>query len=219
MYSCETSICTHSPTWYPRTYVRYHYRHTQLIMKRPAASSWSLPRAALPLLLLLLHVDAFVPVSIAPRSARRAERFIIMTGHPPTTDTSSSSSSSSSSSGGASRLQHLRHAAAGIAGALGVSLLACCRISSSSSNGLVAGAAPLPGGGRGSSSLLVAAVKASGQAESQVAAKNVKVCLAGVKEMQKAAAEGDWARVRAYGDESCFLSCPTHTHGGGDGSS
>ena len=48
----------------------------------------------------------------------------------------------------------------------------------------------------GSSPLLVAAVKASSLAEAQTAARNVKDCLQGVKDMQTAANEGDWATVR-----------------------
>lgn len=42
-----------------------------------------------------------------------------------------------------------------------------------------------------------AAVKASTQAEARAAALNVKGCLQGVKEMQRAANKGDWAAVRA----------------------
>lgn len=51
-------------------------------------------------------------------------------------------------------------------------------------------------GVEGSSPLLVAAVKASSLAEAQAAARNVKDCLQGVKDMQTAANEGDWATVR-----------------------
>lgn len=47
-----------------------------------------------------------------------------------------------------------------------------------------------------SSPLLVAAVKASSLAEAQAAAKNVRTAVQGVKDMQKAANEGDWATVR-----------------------
>lgn len=68
-----------------------------------------------------------------------------------------------------------------------------------SSGRAVAGASVGGGGvGMGVSSLLVAAVKASSLAEAQAAARNVKVCLRGVQDMQKAANEGDWTTVRLF---------------------
>lgn len=40
-----------------------------------------------------------------------------------------------------------------------------------------------------------AAVKASSLAEAQAAAKQIKVCLKGIVEMQNAAAKGEWQQV------------------------
>ena len=98
--------------------------------------------------------------------------------------------------GGRSRHQHLKHAAGVASAATGLSLWPMVGEDSGGGGGVVGATdSGLPRG----ASLLVAAVKSSSLAEARDAAMNVKGCLTGDKDMQKAAAKGDWATVRVCG--------------------
>lgn len=125
-------------------------------------------RPASPAPRLLLLSLLLTAVLLRPLAA-----FVPSTRGPPPRATPVTMTATGGRTGGvSSRQQHLTQATAGLA--------------------IVVGASTALSGGSG---VAVAAVKASGQAESRAAALNVKGCLAGVVDMQKAAGAGEWTAV------------------------